>query len=332
MMCSSSASTTLDLGFRDADDCRVTPAIQPETSTPDRVEWPTLVVVVMWAAGLAAVVVLHRSIPWWASVPGLAILGGLQFSLQHETIHGHPTPWRWLNTVLVGAPLAIWCPYALYRDSHLRHHASDLTVPGVDPESDHVTLATWRRAGPVGRALLWVNRTLAGRVVIGPWLAIGGVLTQGPRVWRSTRARRTVLVHVLLVAATVWSIVGVARLPWWEYAAGFVWGGTAVTLVRGFAEHRFVEGVGTRSAVVRSNRFVALLFLNNNLHHAHHALPGAPWYRLPGLHRELGADDLARAGAGWYRGYGEIARRYLVRPFGEPVHPSELPAPPMGMP
>ncbi len=31
-------------------------------------------------------------------------------SLQHELIHGHPTPWRWCNQLLGTLPLAVWYP------------------------------------------------------------------------------------------------------------------------------------------------------------------------------------------------------------------------------
>lgn len=278
-----------------------------------------MIVLVAWYAATAAVIVLHAEIPWWVSVPALALLGGLHFSLQHEAIHGHPTPWRRVNTALVGVPLALWCPYRLYRESHLAHHDSELTVPGVDPESYYVSAADWNRAGWLHRRLLGWNRTLAGRLVVGTWLVIARAGRDALRALGTRGGRREWGPHLVLAALTVGVVVGVAGLPWWEYLLGLVWGGTAVTLLRSFAEHRAVTG--DRSAVVASNPFMALIFLNNNLHHTHHARPGAAWYRLPELHRRLGSDDVAREGAGWYRGYAEIARRYLVRPFDTVVHP-----------
>lgn len=287
----------------------------------DHVEWPTVALYLGWLGAVVSVVVLHDAVPWWASVPLLAVLGGLHFSLQHEVIHGHPTPWRRLNAVAVALPLELWCPYPVYRESHLAHHESDLTVPGVDPESYHVTAAAWHRAGPVLRMLLRCNRTLVGRLVVGPWLVVGAVGIEAVRSLRTSAGRRLWGAHAALAGATVWVVVGVAGLPWWEYALGLVWGGTSVTLMRSFAEHRF--GPGSRSAVVATRGPMALVYLNNNLHHTHHARPDVAWYRLPALHRELGSDDIARAGAGWYRSYLDVARRHLVRPFGQPVHPAE---------
>jgi fatty acid desaturase len=287
----------------------------------DRIEWRTIGLLSAWLGLMAAVIGLHAALPWWISVPSLALLGGLHFSLQHEAIHGHPTPWRHVDTALVGVPIALWCPYPVYRETHLAHHRSELTVPGVDPESYYVSAAEWQRAGALRRALLHANRTLLGRITIGPWLVIHSAGRHALAALRTPEGRRVWSVHVVLTAVTVGVVVGVVGLPWWEYLLGLVWGGTAVTLLRSFVEHRAVDG--EPSATVVSNRFVSLIYLNNNLHVTHHASPGAPWYRLPELHRRSGGDDLARAGAGWYRGYGEVARRYFLRPFDTPVHPDE---------
>ena len=97
--------------------------------------------------------------------------------------------------------------------------------------------------------------------------------------------------------------------------------GTAFTLLRSFVEHLAVDDHAP-SAVVRSGRFFGLLYLNNNLHYTHHAVPGAPWYRLRGLSESLGSAEAAGRGAGTYRGYGEVVRRYGWRPFAQPWHPS----------
>jgi fatty acid desaturase len=66
---------------------------------------------------------------------------------------------------------------------------------------------------------------------------------------------------------------------------------------------------------------MSLLFLNNNFHHAHHARPGLAWYRLAEAHASSDCEAEVIAGAGLYRSYGEIARRFLFRPVWSPVHP-----------
>ena len=283
-------------------------------------EWPTVGVAVAIATGFAAVLTGHESVPTAVVVGALAVLGCWYNSLQHEVIHGHPTPWRALNTALAAAPVGLVVPFAVYRKIHLAHHRVDpLTDPDLDPESFYVSAAKWARCGPVRRAGLRAMSTLAGRIVLGP--PVGAV-----RWWHRILADRSPggvaraaahlgAVGLILVA------VRAAGLPVWVYLVGVVWGGGALTLIRSFAEHRRVDS-GTPSAVVRSGWFFSLLFLNNNLHHTHHARPGVPWYALPDLHARLDGDRVAAAGAGLYRGYGEIAREYLFRPFDELVAPA----------
>ena len=95
------------------------------------------------------------------------------------------------------------------------------------------------------------------------------------------------------------------------------WGGAALSLLRSFAEHRPPDelGDGTPSAVVRAGWFFSLLYLNNNLHHTHHARPGLAWFELPAAHASIDGDRAAAAGAGLYHGYGDVARRFLLHPL-----------------
>ena len=119
-------------------------------------------------------------------------------------------------------------------------------------------------------------------------------------------------------------------MPVWQYLLGFVVMGQSFTLLRSFVEHCAVAD-GTRSAVVKAGPVMSLLYLNNNLHHTHHAQPATPWYQLPALHRTLDSDDLASQGAGLYRhGYVEVARRNFVKPFCQPDHPLSPGARPFG--
>src|SRR5690349_598617 len=81
---------------------------------PRRVEWPTVLVAISIVGGFGGVVVGHSYVPAFVTVVSLAVLGAWFGSLQHEVIHGHPTPWRWLNGVIGGAPLGLFVPYWLY--------------------------------------------------------------------------------------------------------------------------------------------------------------------------------------------------------------------------
>ncbi|MFN8020188.1 MAG: fatty acid desaturase [Acidimicrobiales bacterium] len=291
-------------------------------NAPERIEWPTIVVVVVvWAAHLA-LLAWHRSLPAPVFVVLLAVLGGWYMSVQHETLHGHPTPWPAVNTALAWVPLSLWLPFRVYRDSHLLHHEAELTMPGIDPESFYVSADDWAEAGPLRRVVLRINRTFLGRLVVGPWLGIPATVVSGLRQARTDRTlRRTWLVHVPTATVVGWIVFGVFGVPVWQYLVGYVWGGVAVAYIRSFAEHLPVPEPATRCAMVRSNPVMSLLFMNVNLHYTHHTLPGVAWYRLPALSRELGAEAIAAEGAGAYRGYWQIFRRYAVRPFGQPQHP-----------
>jgi fatty acid desaturase len=284
-----------------------------------RCEWPTVAVATAIAAGFAGVLAGHESLPTAIVIGALALLGAWYNSLQHEVIHGHPTPWAAVNTALATVPLGLVVPFAVYREIHLAHHRADpLTDPDVDPESFYVSAATWERCGPVRRAGLRAMSTLAGRLVLGPPVA-------AVRWWSrivagaSPIAVGRVIAHGAAVALVL-LVVRASGLPIWIYVVGVVWCGGALSLLRSFVEHRQTE-TGTPSAVVRAGWFFSLLFLNNNLHHTHHVRPGVPWYALPDVHAQLDGDRVAAEGAGLYRGYGEVGRRYLFRPFDELVVP-----------
>ena len=291
---------------------------------PVGVEWPTMLVALGCWSSLAAALVVHDRLWWPVVLVWLAVSGGWYMSLQHEVIHGHPTPSRLVNTAIAAAPLSLWLPLPVYRDIHLRHHEVELTRAGVDPESFYVTRATWDEASVVRRLVLRCNRTLAWRILVNPLVSIPShVVAELGRARAEGTLGRIWLPHALGVLAVGWVVIDLAQMPAWMYLVGYCWGGMSVSSLRSFAEHLAVEEPATRSAVVRSNWFFGLLFLNNNLHHTHHALPGAAWYRLPRLTRELGSEELAARGAGLYRGYLDIARRYGVRAFSTPVSPLE---------
>jgi len=268
--------------------------------------------------GFALVVTQHDRIPAPLVAVLLAVLAAWYGSLQHEVIHGHPTPWRTVNTVLAAAPLGLVVPFSMYRDSHLAHHASpDLTDPHLDPESFHVAATTWQRCGPIRRAVLYALRTLAGRMVLGPLVAAGTWWSALVRGARTPRGALRLATHIGGVTVVLLAVSAAGLSPW-IYALAVAWAGAGLSLLRSFVEHRWTP-TGTRSAVVRSGRTMSLLFLNNNLHHSHHVRPGAAWFRLPEVHRALDGDGAAAAGAGWYAGYGQVARRYLFRSLDAPV-------------
>jgi len=296
-----------------------------------RIEWVTLGLFVAFYAAWLSVVLLHGRLPWPVSVAVLALLGGFYMSLQHEALHGHPTSRRSVNTALAFAPLSLWLPYLRYRRSHIVHHGTDLTDPQQDPESFYLRPADWTSAGPVKRSYILLTRTMVGRLSIGSVHSIGLFLLHECHTVRSDRrAARRWLAHLLAASVLAWWLFVLVGMPVWQYLVGFVLLGQSFTLLRSFVEHCAVAE-GTRSAVVRAGPMMSLLYLNNNLHHTHHAQPSTPWYQLPALHRQLEGDAAAAGGAGLYRhGYVDVARRNLVQPFCQPDHPLSPGARPFG--
>lgn len=67
--------------------------------------------------------------------------------------------------------------------------------------------------------------------------------------------------------------------------------------------------------------FWRLLYLNNNYHAVHHAVPGLAWYRIPVFWRAHREQLLATNGQFHLQGYGSLFWRHLFRPIDSPEHP-----------
>ncbi|TFF17204.1 fatty acid desaturase [Jiella endophytica] len=302
-----------------------TPRITAEPfRRPQAIEWPTLILAAAIYGGWGLLTYFHAAIPLLALIPAAAWTIAWHGSLQHEIIHGHPTRWRALNRALGFVPLSLWVPFARYRMLHLSHHRDErLTDPLDDPESYYWTDADWARLSPIGRGLVEAQTCLAGRLVIGPAWSIARFLTTELRAIRAgDRVVRAIwLRHLLGVAAILAWLSLVCGFSPLAYLLIFVYPGTALQLVRSFAEHKAEGAVEKRTAVVEGSPVLGLLFLNNNLHAAHHAHPTLPWYRLPAWYRANRAALLEDNGGLRYEGYGDVFRRFLLAPHDRPAHP-----------
>ncbi len=277
------------------------------------IEGPTTVLAIVIHGGWLALTAFHGALPW----PVLAALGGWWIawhgSLQHETIHGHPTRWAWANALVGSVPLSLWLPYRVYRRSHIAHHASPApTHPVHDPESRYVAVGRGV-SGLVAR----VRQTLIGQILVGPPVAIAGFLwNEGRRLFDDPRGFARDWVPHLIGVALVLAWLDAVDLPLPLYLLCFILPGQALSLIRSFAEHRADAAGPSRAATVLSRGPLALLFLNNNLHAAHHARPGAPWYRLPEIER-----NRAPGGEPRYAGYRDVAARFAFRAHDRAEHP-----------
>ncbi len=264
------------------------------------------------------------ALPWWLVLPLGAWFVCWQGSLQHEALHGHPTRSATINALVALPSLWLWLPYPLYREFHLTHHGDvGLTDPIDDPESYYVTPEAWARMAGWRRALLTFRNTLAGRLLIGPAIAYVELARGELRRlrWGDTSHVVHWLVHVLVVAAVLYWVIGVCGIPLWAYVLFFAYPGLSLTMLRSFAEHRPAHAGDERTVVVEASWPMRLLFLNNNYHAPHHAEAGLPWYELHGRYRANREAFLARNGGYRFSGYAEQFRRFLFTAKDSPVHP-----------
>ncbi|SEM39688.1 Fatty acid desaturase [Roseovarius tolerans] len=286
------------------------------------VEWPTLLLLIacyaVWLLGTTWGAAVW--LPLGICVTGLAI--ALQSSLCHEALHGHPFRARVWNEVAVFPCLCLMIPYGRFRDTHLAHHRDEhLTDPYDDPESNYLDPSVWDRLPGWARTVLRANNTLAGRMILGPFIAQWAFLRAD---WQAIRAgdrgvREAWLWHVPQVAVVL-AWVWVAAMPVWGYLLA-VWLGIALLKIRTFLEHRAHARARGRTVIVEDRGPLALLFLNNNLHVVHHMHPEVPWYRLPGLYAARRAHYRRRNDGYVYRSYGQVFRDYLWRTKDPVAHP-----------
>lgn len=306
------------------DDAQRDDVLRLQASFLGRSEWPTWLLLIGVYGGWFALLLGSPVIGAWPATLLMVPLLVLWLSLQHELLHGHPTRLPWLNKLLGYAPFAVWYPYTLYRDSHLRHHRDqDLTLPGLDPESRYLSRHHWQRAPRLARALRWLDKTVPGRLLGGAPQALFGLareelgpLARGDRqawlMW-TTHGAVTLLMFAFIArysALSVTQYVFFASVP-----------ALSVAMLRSFYEHRPAERPEQRTVLNEAGWPWTWLFLHLNLHLVHHDLPGLPWYFLPRVYRQRREQWLARSGGFLVQGYGELLRRHALRPVDSPEHP-----------
>ncbi|TWI60797.1 fatty acid desaturase [Pseudoduganella lurida] len=289
-----------------------------------RAEWPTWLLIAAIYGGWVATLVYWDELGTPAATLLMIWWCAWYMSLQHELIHGHPTRWPAVNRLFGWAPLAVWYPYRLYRDSHLKHHNDfHLTMPALDTESYYVSPAAWAgMSGPL-RQLYWFNNTFIGRMLVGPAISIATVLVEAVRQplrgdWRNVPMW---LGHFGMLAVLLWWVERSFGIPPLWYLLAISYPAQSLTMIRSYCEHRPATEHKQRIVLNEAGPVLRLLFLNNNLHLVHHDLPSLPWYLLPRIYRARRADYNARSGGFHMHGYGHLLRRHAFRPVDAPVHP-----------
>lgn len=292
-----------------------------------RAETPTWAALTTCYALFVGLTLAAPEIPYGLAYFALAIVIAFHSSLQHEAIHGHPTPWPAANEALVCLPLNLVYPYRRYRDTHLSHHLdARLTDPYDDPESWYLDPEAWVRHPWWLKRLLVVNNAAIGRMLIGP--ALGFIRFFAADARRAASGDRVIAAWALHGAGLVFLIAWLrfAGVSPWGYALA-AYGGLSLISLRSFLEHRADERVSGRSVIVEDRGPLALLFLNNNLHAVHHAHPGIPWAALPKYYRAHRERFVALNGGYVFRSYREVLARHAFRPKEPPAHPLMGPRP-----
>lgn len=287
------------------------------------VEWPTFLVLggcyIVWVG----VVWFHETLTLWIAVPVAAYCVALQSSLRHEALHGHPTRSLALNEALVFPPLCLLIPYRRFRDTHLKHHHdSRLTDPYDDPESWYLAERDYRALPAPLRLLLKANATLAGRLLLGPPLSVAGLLRHDIRAMLAgdRGIAASWALHIAgCIPVLAWIVLSGFGI--WTYLLLVSWPGLSLLMLRTYAEHRADPVVAQRTAIIEASPVLSFLFLNNNLHYVHHQRPRVPWYQLPAVYRAERDRFRAENGGYGFRGYGDLARRHLLRPKEPVAHP-----------
>lgn len=288
-----------------------------------RTQWPTWALLVTIYGGWFGVATHARDLGLPLTTALLALLGAWYMSLQHELLHGHPTRSPLVNALLGFAPLAVWFPYRIYRDSHLQHHDDPhLTRPEHDPESYFVSHAAWARAGWPIRALLTFRNTFIGRLLVGPAFAIAATSVDAlAKIRRGDWHDVPVwLAHFAALAALTMWLQRACGIAAWLFIVGVGYGSLAFGSIRSFQEHRAAHAHEHRTVINEAAWFWRLLFLNNNYHLVHHDLPHVPWFALREVYETSSQQYIERSGGFLVKGYSEWLRLYAFAPVTHPVH------------
>lgn len=285
-------------------------------------EWPTLAVALGCYVAWAVSTTVMTELSLFAAVVLCALAITLHSSLQHEAIHGHPFRSQFWSDLFVAPALGLLVPYGRFRDLHIAHHKdASLTDPYDDPETQYLDPYVWQLLPRWAQVVLELNRSLLGRMVLGPVISFIAMVRADVRLHRA--GDPTVLPaygwHILSVSLVL-AWVSFAAMPIWAYLLA-VYLGNAILRIRIFIEHRADQHAAGRTVIIEDKGLLAFLFLNNNFHAVHHIKPGVPWYELPALYFENRANFLERNHGYSYPNYRTVIAQFLFKPKEPVAHP-----------
>ncbi len=289
-----------------------------------RTEWPTWLILLAVHAAWVGALIVHESLGKVLTSMILIVVCAWYMSIQHELVHGHPTRFRWVNKVLGFAPLAVWFPYTLYAESHLRHHNDkNLTLPDVDPETHYVSDRRWHSSGTFMRILYTARKSFWGRFLLGPAMALVPTYLEAIKQPLNGNFKYVAmwLTHLSLLGGMLTLVHSYAGISPIHYVFGIAYPALSLAMIRSYYEHRAADNCKHRIVINEAAWPMRLLYLNNNYHLVHHDLPSLPWYLLPRVYRANRADYIARCDDFLVPGYGNLMRRFGFRRIDEPVHP-----------
>ena len=106
-------------------------------------------------------------------------------------------------------------------------------------------------------------------------------------------------------------------MPVWVYllTAYFALG---LACMRSLYEHRPAARPAHRIVVNEAGWFWRLLYLNNNYHAVHHALPSLAWYAIPAAYEAERERFIHETGGFLIPGYNRFFLRHLMTPVDAP--------------
>ncbi len=284
-------------------------------------DWPTLAlmfgVLFVWSFAL------WLPAGWGALAFVLLVLAlTLHSSLSHELLHGHPFGHAGAETVMGQWQPGLFVPYLRFKQTHLAHHRdANLTDPYDDPESNYLDPVVWNGLPAWMRAVLRINNTLAGRIVLGP--VVGMFAFVRSDIIAALAGDRVIvrgwLAHIPGVVVTLWA-VSAAPLSIWTYLLA-CYAALSVLRIRTFLEHQAHDRVSGRTVIIEDRGLLGFLFLNNNLHVVHHMHPTVAWYRLWPLYVSQRERFLTRNHGYVFTSYTAVLRRYFWRTKDPVAHP-----------